>query len=79
MLEKEGGRERETMISCLPYVPLLRVEPTTWECAVMEDRIHNLLVYGIMLNQLRPPGRACLRHFYGAPRALKGQLFSLEL
>ena len=27
--EREGGRERETLIGCLPHVPQLETKPTT--------------------------------------------------
>ena len=45
---------RETSIDCLPYIPLLGSELTTYACALTRNQTFDLLVYRTMLQPTEP-------------------------
>ena len=56
---KEGKeeRERETSISCLPYVPRSETEPASQVCALSGNQTHSLLVQERILQPPEPPSQ----------------------
>ena len=51
----ERGRERETLIGCLPYAPWLGTEPATQACTLTGNWTCNPLVYGMTLQPIEHP------------------------
>ena len=56
--EKEKhGCERETSIICFLYSYQPRIKPITSVYALARNQIHNLLVYGMVLQLTEPPSQ----------------------
>ena len=55
-------RERETSISCLPYVPQPGINPAIQVCALARNRTHKLLEYR-MPQSTEPPDQAPCVYF----------------
>ena len=55
--------ERETLISCLLYVPQIGTKPTTQACTLTRKQTSHLLVCGTTPNQLSHTGQCCLALF----------------
>ena len=73
--EREHRCERETSIGCLLYVPWLGIEPTTQACALTGNRIHNLMVYG-MVFQPNEPSSQGIGHVSFSPLVILASFWS---
>ena len=58
MREREKHQcERGTFVGCLLHTPQLGIGPTTQVCALTGNRTSDLLLCGMMLNQLSHAGQ----------------------